>query len=130
MLLAQLLDDFGTAGMTFSQHTRQITLTDNSIYQLLRKAFRHIGEIAPVKFNRHTADFPMSAQRILAAADLLRIGISTDCMLGAQACRQRFAAAQLGSCLQSMLGQMRQMQRFRRFVCMTRIFRQPIANVA
>ena len=130
MLLAQLLDDFGTAGMAFAQHARQITLADDCIHQLLRKAFRHIREITPVKFNRHTADFPMSAQCILTAADLLRIGISTDCMLGAQACRQRFATAQLCSCLQSVLSQMRQMQRLRCFACMTRIFRQPIADMA
>ena len=130
MLLAQLLDDFGTTGMAFAQHSRQIALADNCIHQLLRKAFRHILEIAPVKFNRHTADFPMSAQCILTAADLLRIGISTDCMLGAQACRQRFTTAQLSSCLQSVLSQMRQMQRLRRFACVTRIFRQPIADMA
>ena len=130
MLLAQLLDNFSAAGMAFTQHTRQITLTDNSIYQLLRKAFRHIWEIAPVKFNRHTADFPMSAQCILTAADLLRIGISTDCMLGAQACRQSLAAAQLCSCLQSVLGQIRQIQRLRCFACMTRVFLQPLADMA
>ena len=37
----------------------------------------NIGEITPIKINRHTGQFPVSAQSILTAADFLGICISS-----------------------------------------------------
>ena len=81
MLLAQLLDNLRTGGMAFTQNARQIALFNESIHQLLREALGHIREITPIKVHRHTGNFPVAAQGILAPAHLLRIGVSTNAML-------------------------------------------------
>ena len=130
MLLAQLLDNLRAAGMTFAQHARQLALFDERSHQLLRKAVRHIWEIAPVEGDRHAADFPVTAQRVLALADLLRIGISANSMCCAQGNSKLLAAAQHRSCLQSALRQMRQLQRTNLATIAARIFRQPLADMA
>ena len=130
MLLAQILDNLRAAGMTFAQHARQLALFDERSHQLLRKAVRHIWEIAPVEGDRHAADFPVTAQRILALADLLRIRISANGVLCAQGSSQFLAAAQHCCCLQSALRQMRQLQRTNLATLAARIFCQPLADMA
>ena len=60
MLFAQLVEDNGTGRVAVAEVARQVGALNQLIQKLLREAVFMLGEVAPVKENRHAGDFPVA----------------------------------------------------------------------
>ena len=110
MLFAQLIQNDRTGRVTVTEVTRQVSAFYQLIQQFLREAVFVVAEVAPVKQNRNTRDFPVARRGIFTGRELVRPRVRANHFRIAVHTRSNFTGRTFMRFHQTQAGQVRQIQ--------------------